>query len=206
MPDLWAQIHAERRALAADLAALTFEQWAYPSLCDGWSVRDVVAHLAASTKLTPGRFFSALITSGFRFNTLGAQKLAEELGASPEDTLANFCATIETTTHPPGPAGAMLGEIVVHSADVRRPLGIGTHSSAEAMIGAARVFLSSNAVIGARRRIAGLRLRANDLGWTSGSGPEIEGPMVSLVLAMCGRPAAVRDLTGEGVATLQARL
>jgi uncharacterized protein (TIGR03083 family) len=205
MPDLWAQIHAERRALAEDLATLTPEQWAHPSLCRGWSVRDVVAHLAASAKLTPGKFFPALMASGFRFNVMGEQKLAEELGASPKETLANFNATIETATHPPGPATAMLGEIVVHSADIRRPLGISTRPSPEAMLAVARLYRSSNMLIGAKHRTAGLRLRATDLAWTSGAGPEVEGPLESLVLAMCGRADAFDDLAGEGAMILKAR-
>ena len=55
--DIWPVVHAERRALAADLAALTPEQWQTPSLCTGWSVHDVLAHMVATAKETPAGFF-----------------------------------------------------------------------------------------------------------------------------------------------------
>src|SRR5690348_15293490 len=55
--ELWPIIHTERHALADDLAGLTPEQWATPSLCGRWSVHDVLAHMLATAKETPGRFF-----------------------------------------------------------------------------------------------------------------------------------------------------
>jgi uncharacterized protein (TIGR03083 family) len=56
--DIWPVVHAERRALAADLADLTPEQWETPSLCAGWSVHDVLAHMVATAKETRRRSFS----------------------------------------------------------------------------------------------------------------------------------------------------
>ena len=133
MSDPWPLIHAERRALVDDLSSLSPEECARPSLCAEWSVRDVLAHLTATAKMTPGKFFSGLIGSGFRFNALGSKVLTHELGASGAETLDNFRAILDATTHPPGPTMAMLGEIVVHSGDVRRPLGISRAPSPEAM-------------------------------------------------------------------------
>ena len=66
-------------------------------------------------------------------------------------------------------------------------------------------YKGSNLVIGAKNRIAGLRLRATDVDWSRGDGPEVEGPITSLVMAMTGRKAAIGDLSGEGVATLSSR-
>jgi len=60
--------------------------------------------------------------------------------------------------------------------------------------------------IGLKSRIAGLRLTATDTAWTNGDGPEVSGPILSLVMAMTGRAAAVDDLSGDGVATLRARM
>ena len=57
MTDLWNLVAAERRALADDLAHLTPEQWADQSLCSGWTVRDVVAHLTAAASTSPLAFF-----------------------------------------------------------------------------------------------------------------------------------------------------
>ena len=66
-------------------------------------------------------------------------------------------------------------------------------------------YKGSNLLIGSKRRISGLTLRATDADWTTGTGPEVSGPILSLVMAMTGRKAADDDLTGEGVATLRSR-
>jgi uncharacterized protein (TIGR03083 family) len=66
----WPLIHAEREALADDLASLTDEQWATASLCPGWPVRDVLGHVIATAKMTPGAFFTGLAKAGFRFNDM----------------------------------------------------------------------------------------------------------------------------------------
>ena len=63
----------------------------------------------------------------------------------------------------------------------------------------------SDLIVGAKRRIDGLMLRATDTGWTTGSGPEVTGPHLSLILAMTGRPAALADLSGEGLGILKSR-
>jgi chitodextrinase len=66
-------------------------------------------------------------------------------------------------------------------------------------------FKGSNLLIGAKKRVAGLRLTATDADWTTGDGPEVSGPVASLVMAMTGRSAALDDLGGEGVAKLRSR-
>jgi hypothetical protein len=50
-----------------------------------------------------------------------------------------------------------------------------------------------------------VRLRATDTDWSHGTGPEVAGQMVALVMAMTGRRQAVDDLTGNGVAVLRDR-
>jgi hypothetical protein len=98
-----------------------------------------------------------------------------------------------------------LGEIVVHGEDIRRPLGL-THSSPEsALLAVADTWKNSNLLIGAKRRISGLRLRATDTEWTHGDGPEVLGPLQSLVLAMTGRKGSHIDLGGEGLGVLSSR-
>ncbi|MGH9007780.1 MAG: maleylpyruvate isomerase family mycothiol-dependent enzyme [Acidimicrobiales bacterium] len=175
-------------------------QWVYIS------AYDVLAHLIATTRLTPSRFFPALAASGFKFDRLVATRLKRELGASGADTLANLWSRVDTTSHPPGPVMAMVGEIVVHSGDIGRPLGITHAYDADALTSAADFYKSSNLLIGAKTRIAGLTLRATDVDWSTGSGPEVSGPLIALVLAMCGRSATSGDLSGEGAATLASRL
>jgi uncharacterized protein (TIGR03083 family) len=99
----------------------------------------------------------------------------------------------------------MLGETIIHSEDIRRPLGIKHDYPADALIQVADFFKTSNLIIGTKRRIDGLTLRATDATWSHGTGPEVSGPMLSLVMAMTGRKPALEDLSGEGVATLRDR-
>ena len=203
--DVWPAIHAERRALAADLEPLTEPQWATPSLCSGWSVRDVLAHMTAAAKFTAPKFFAALVASGLRFTSVNTKGVSLNLGGSPADTLAAFKGEVTSTTHPPGPNETWLGEVVVHSADIRRPLGIVRDYPTDVLVTVADFYKGSNLLIGAKKRIAGLTLRAADADWTTGSGPEVTGPLLSLVQAMTGRRPALDDLSGDGLATLRAR-
>lgn len=201
----WPLIHDEREALAADLATLTGEQWATRSLCADWTVRDVLGHMIATAKMTPPKFFAGLAGAGFRFNAMNEKNIAREATANPSDGLAEFRRHLKDTTHPPGPVEAMLGEAVIHSADIRRPLGMSRDYPAEALTRVSDFFKGSNLLIGAKRRIEGIALRATDTDWSTGSGPEVTGPHLSLVLAMTGRSAALADLSGEGLATLRSR-
>jgi uncharacterized protein (TIGR03083 family) len=204
--DPWTIIHAERKALVDDLEWLTDEQWTTPSLCAQWSVREVLAHMAATAGMTPGKFLGGLMAAGFRFNAMTARDVAKEMKGTPADTLARFKDQLTATTHPPGPIAAMIGESVVHGEDIRRPLGISHAYSAEALSQAASFYGSSNLLIGGKRRIAGLALQATDIDWWTGAGPEVSGPAASLVLAITGREAALEDLSGEGLAALKARM
>jgi uncharacterized protein (TIGR03083 family) len=203
--ETWPVIHEERKALAADLLGRSGEDWATPSMCGQWTVRDVLAHMTSAAGLTPPSFFGQLVAHGFSFDKLQEAGVAAHLGSSPAQTLSNFEARVTSVKHPPGPAGTWLGEVIVHAEDIRRPLGIEHHYPDEAVIQVADFYQGSNLLIGSKGRIAGLTLRATDADWTHGTGPEVTGPMLSLVMAMTGRQRVLGDLSGEGVATLRAR-
>ena len=203
--DTWPTIHAERRALAADMRTVTGDQWETPSLCSNWTVRDVLAHMTAAATLTPPSFFGKLISSGFSFEKVQESGVAAQRGSSPADTLAHFEGVVDSVKHPPGPNTTWLGEVIVHAEDIRRPLGIKHSYPNDAVVAVARFYQGSNLLIGSKRRISGLTLQATDAEWSHGTGPEVAGPIVSLVLAMTGRTAALDDLTGDGVATLRTR-
>jgi uncharacterized protein (TIGR03083 family) len=202
----WPVIHAEREALVADLAPLTDEQWATPSLSADWTVRDVLAHMTATAKMTPGRFIAKLVGAGFRFNAMTAKDVAAERGDSGRAVLAAFTAQLKATTHPPGPLEAMVGEVVVHGEDIRRALGISHRYSDEALTGSADFYRKSNLLIGAKRRADGLTLRASDVNWSAGDGPEVTGPLASIILAITGRRAGLAELSGAGLPTLTQRI
>lgn len=203
--ETWKYIHSERAELAQTWTELSSEQWAAASWCDGWSVQDTAGHVLAAAEQTPGNFYKELISAGFKFDVF-TDRAARRLGAiGPDELVRRLRARTSTTNHPPAPVLAMLGEIVVHGQDIRRPLGL-EHSSPEAaLVAVADSWKNSNLLIGSKRRIAGLRLRATDAQWSHGDGPEVSGPLGSLVMAMTGRKAVHPDLSGDGVAVLAGR-
>jgi len=203
--ETWRLIHTERVAMAETWATLTTDQWTTPSWCGGWSVQDTAGHVLAAAEQTPANFYKEMIAAGFRFNVF-ADRAAKRLGAiGPDDLVRRLQARTTTTNHPPAPVVAMLGEIVAHGADIRRPLGLEHQPSEAALVAIGDTWKKTNLLIGSKRRIAGLRLRSTDIDWTTGDGPEVSGPMLSLLLSMSGRKGANADLAGDGLATLAAR-
>jgi uncharacterized protein (TIGR03083 family) len=202
---IWPTIHAERKALAHDLADLTTEQWATQSLCSEWNIHQVLAHLLSAAKMTPVKFFRNYAAAGFRFNDFTAKQVAVEGAAGPAATLSSFRDAQARTTAAPGPKETWLGEAFVHGEDIRRPLGIAHDYPLPEVARTLAFYARSNAIIGGKTRVAGLTLTATDTNASVGSGPQVEGPIVSLMLAATGRKAALADLSGPGVEELRRR-
>lgn len=203
--ETWRHIHSERAQMAETWADLSPGQWAAASWCGGWSVQDVAGHVVAAAEQTPANFYKEMAMAGFRFNVFADRAAKRIAAAGPGELVRRLQARTSTTNHPPAPVMAMLGEIVVHGEDIRRPLGLEHRPPEAALIAVADSWKNSNLLIGSKRRIAGLRLQATDAAWSHGDGPEVSGPLVSLVLAMTGRKGAHPDLTGEGLASLAER-
>lgn len=205
--DLWPLIHAERAALADDLADLTPEQWATRSLCTAWTVEETVAHLVAGASIGPLRWFRSVLGARGDFDRHNARRMAEHRGSTPAETLARFRSVVPSTTRPPGPVEMWLGEIVVHGGDVRRPLGLVREHPETTLTPLAEFFAKRNSTVAGRTNAAGLRLDATDGPFTTGpdDAPLVRGTTLALVMAMAGRGAFCDDLTGPGVATLRSR-
>jgi uncharacterized protein (TIGR03083 family) len=203
--DVWPTIHAERRALADDLDGLTPEQWGTASLCEGWTVHDVLAHLLVLESMTPFRFVTRFAGARFDFARYADRGIAREQRPDPAQTLAAFRSAQDRTTAPPGPKETWVGEHLVHGEDVRRPLGITRTYPMDAVLDTLDFYQRSQPIIGGRDRVAGLTLRATDADHSVGSGPEVSGPALDLVLAATGRPAGWASLAGPGLSTLKSR-
>ena len=203
--DVWPLVHAERAALAADLADLTGKQWAIPSLCAGLTVREVLAHLTAGASLNPVRWLAGVIRCRFDFDKQVAMRLAEQLGSTPAETFDRFRSVLTSTTKPPLPTLAMLGETIVHSQDIRLPLGIRHDYPIETLTRVAEYYQGSDLPVLTRKRIRGLRLAATDGPFSTGSGPLVSGTTLALTMAMAGRRAYCDAIRGDGAATLRER-
>ncbi|SBT40951.1 maleylpyruvate isomerase family mycothiol-dependent enzyme [Micromonospora auratinigra] len=205
--ELLAMIAAERRRTADLVDTLTPEQLATPSLCGEWTVRDVLGHLVSPLVGSPWRLASLVVRSGFRLHAANA-RLAREVGRRPTAELA--AALRRHAEHPfrPPVVGyyGQLTDLQVHGQDIRHPLGLPADLDPQR----ARVsldFLLGGRAIGFvdRRRLAGLRFEATDLGWSAGEGPLVRGSAGALLLALTGRRAALADLSGDGAAVFAGR-
>jgi uncharacterized protein (TIGR03083 family) len=203
---LWALAHAERAALADDLAGLSAEQWRHRTLCDEWDAEEVVAHLTAAASLTQGKWLRSMLGARFRPHVHNRRRLEEQRGDTPAETVDRFRAVINSTTAPSAHVPAYLGEVVVHSQDIRRPLGLTRVPSVDALTPVAEFFARRNFAVPSSSRAAELQLRADDGPFTTGSGPLVTGSTLALVMSMAGRSAYIDDLDGPGVQLLRTRM
>jgi uncharacterized protein (TIGR03083 family) len=202
---VWPTIHAERAALAADLADLSPEQWQLATMCSEWNVHEVLAHQLSAAKMTPPKFFAKFAGAGFNFDRFAGKQVAVESAGGPAATLAGFRAASGRTSAPPGPKDTWLGEAFVHGEDIRRPLGIKRDYPLAEVGRALRFYAGSDVIIGGKSRVAGLTLRATDTSLSIGTGPLVEGPVMSLLLAASGRKSVLDELSGPGVDELRTR-
>ena len=205
MTDFFAMADAERKALYPELQALTDAQWATMTVCKPWTVRHLVAHMTGLGNQTAPNFFKGMIGTGFNFDKFVAKDLVKFNQGSNADVLAGFAKTLSSTKGPPGPKYVPLGEYMCHGEDIRRAIGSkGKHPDAH-VVALAGAYQKTGKPLGGKKRTAGLTLRATDVDWTFGDGPEVSGPGMDLIMAMSGRAAALDNCTGEGVATMRAR-
>ncbi|TQK69823.1 MULTISPECIES: maleylpyruvate isomerase family mycothiol-dependent enzyme [unclassified Nocardioides] len=206
MTDVWPFVRQERLALLADLESLTAEQWDVPSLCAGWSVHDVVAHLVDVAKTSVPRFVLTMARARFDFDRQNQDGVERERGRTPAETVARWRAAVDLRRSPPAPRVTRLVEEIVHGEDVRRPLGIARAYDDGAVADAfGWQVRTSEAMGGTRRTLAGLTLAATDAGLVHGDGPRVEGRAIDLLLVSAGRTVVLDDLSGPGVATLRER-
>ena len=206
-PAVWQAVHAERRALISDLEPLSPEQWSRPSLCPGWDIHDVVAHLVDTAKTTRLGFLRRLIAARFAFDQANADGVTRERAAAPDVTLAEFRRVEEATKTPPAALATRLVEAIVHGEDIRRPLGIPHSYPADSVEDALRYQLKTGTGMGGgRERAAGFRLKALDSQLAHGAGPEVRGNSVALLMAVSGRRVTADDFSGAGATAFLRKL
>ncbi|MDJ0356899.1 maleylpyruvate isomerase family mycothiol-dependent enzyme [Paenarthrobacter sp. PH39-S1] len=204
--DLWALAHAERAALAEDLAILSPDQWQHQTLCGQWDVEQVVAHLTAAASLNQWQWLRSMLGARFRPDVHNQRRLQEHRGNTSAQTLVQFCAVINSSIAPSSHTPAYLGEVLVHAQDIRHALGLPRTPSIDALTPVAEFYARRNFTVASRTHAAGLQLKADDGPFTAGTGPLVTGPTVALVMTMAGRVPYLDYLQGAGVPTLRSRL
>lgn len=205
MTDFMAMVPGERRSLSEYLATLSADQWTAQTPCAKWNVQQLTGHLVAAAKITAPHFFGGLIKSGFSFDKFIECDLAKYAEGTPADMMARFNSIIDSNRKPPGPAYVAFGEIMVHGEDIRRATGTRGEYKPEHLVALAEAYKTTGAPLNGKKRSAGLKLTATDVDWSTGSGPEVQGPCMALIRAMTGRPDGLEECSGDGLATLTSR-
>ena len=203
MDSIWTTVHQERQSLIDDLSGIAADQWNTQSLCDDWTVHDVLAHLVDDAKTTKAGFVRNLILARFNFDRANENGVHRERKDIPGETLEAFRQVSNRTSSAPAPLASRLVEIVVHGEDIRRPLGISHTYPVEAIIAAIDYQLAtSDSMGGSKDRAAALKLIANDADWSHGSGAEVRGDAIEILMTLTRRPVSNGALEGAGVASL----
>jgi uncharacterized protein (TIGR03083 family) len=196
----------ERLAFADFLAGLTPEQWASPSLCAGWTVRDVAAHCVSFEGMSGGQLATRFLKGRLQTDRINALAVADLAASSTEDLIG----LLRDNALPHGLGAGFGGRValtdnMIHQQDIRRPLGLARSIPAE-RLSAALDFVRYAPTIRGAWHVRGLHLAATDVDWTHGKGPDLRGSGEALLMAMAGRPDALSDLDGPGLETLAPRL
>ncbi|MEU3355105.1 maleylpyruvate isomerase family mycothiol-dependent enzyme [Streptomyces sp. NPDC037389] len=186
--DVRAAIASERRELADVLDSLTEAQWDAPSLCAGWRVREVAAHMSQGFRYSFGRTALELARAGGNLHRMTDRLARRDAAALSRREIAQ--ALRENAHHPwKPPVGglpAALGHDVVHGLDITVPLGLGRRVPEERLRIVFRTVQPSTLRF-FKARLEGVELRATDLEWSYGSGRALAGPAQELLLLAYGR-------------------
>ena len=211
----WALVAKERRSLADYGEALTEKQWVAPSLCEGWKISDVYAHLVLESRYKAYEVLPSLVRGRGNIhsmmdqlarkyaNTMSQKQLVKRLGEDANLKLSpRFVSPLE-----------VLIDLVIHGADIKLALGDGWQVQPEVMKHILDNWHPSQLRFGTitnriRRRMKGLHWKAEDFAWSSGkeAWPSISGSGQFLIFAIAGRGHALKYLHGEGVAAMKERI
>ncbi|GIH97891.1 maleylpyruvate isomerase family mycothiol-dependent enzyme [Planobispora siamensis] len=207
--EIWAALEIERRGLADMLDGLSPEDWDRPSLCEGWRVREVAAHLAMSVEVKVGRVLVEFVRARGSFNRVVRDTAVRHARRqSTGDIVEEIRKTAVSHsrafgTKPLDP----LFDALVHGQDIAVPLRIGRTMPLEAARVCATHIWERGFLFHPQRRLRGLRLVATDTDWAVGEGEVVQGPVQALLLLMSGRStAALPDLDGAGMPAPSSRI
>lgn len=202
-----------RRAAVPDMCATLGQvsdfEWTKPSLCDGWQIRHVPAHLVTGYLFEPEQLTEFVAQ-------VGSVAEAAKRGAIDFASAHEPMAVVEAferhagKVEPTGvaaiiPPPELFVDQLIHRADVARPLGLRCDLPEEHLLAALIVMPAIEGFIGAKMRATGLRFEATDVPWVCGDGPVVRGPGEAILLALSGRPCGLENCEGDGLEVLTAR-
>lgn len=195
-------IAAQRAELAEILAGLPAPSWDEPTLCAGWRVREVVAHITMPFRYGGPRFMLELARSRGRFNAMSDRVARRDAARMSPAELAG--AVRSNTGHPWKPPGGgftgALAHDLIHGLDITVPLGLARPVPEERLRLVLPASLTDRSVRFFGTDLGGIELRASDIDWTLGSGAPLTGAAADLLLVLCGRKLPPGRLAGAPAA------
>jgi len=198
-------VAAQRRELAALLGGLAPEVWDRPSLCAGWRVRDVVAHMTMPFRYPARRFLAEMIKARGNFDRMADRCARRDGQAPPGELLAMLRENERNPWKPPGGGlASALTHDVIHGQDITVAL------DSEHLIPEERLRIVLQTITTPRSLkhfgmdLTGIELRASDIDWSFGSGAPLSGPARDLALAVCDRKLPAGRLRGAPAARFTA--
>jgi uncharacterized protein (TIGR03083 family) len=209
-PDqIWQTIDTQRANLCDLLGDLTDDEWRQPSLCVGWTVRDVAAHLTLQQLGLRDLLGFMGKWRGSMDRTIAHVARVRAAQLTTEQIIAGIRGMMGSRRHTLGVTHLeTLCDILVHSQDITIPLGrhLDVPADAAAVCASRALSMRWPPPLPSAKKMAGFRITATDTTWSTGEGPTVEGPMAALLLVYCGRLVALPQLSGDGAAELTARL
>jgi uncharacterized protein (TIGR03083 family) len=197
--DLMTAIATERRDLAGTLAGLAPAAWDTPSLCAGWRVREVVAHMTMPFRYSPQQFGQEMAEAHGDFDKMADRAACRDAEQLPAAELVRMLRENENFRWEP-PGGGLVGALThdaIHGLDIAVPLGTGRRVPGDSV----RTVLDTMTRPGAPgyfgTDLTGVQLVAGDMDWSYGAGPAVSGLAQDLALVLFGRKLPAGQLHGE---------
>lgn len=204
---VWRYVESQRLDLADLLGGLSPEQWQHPSLCPGWTVREVAAHVISSPQARVLPTLGAFVRHRGDLDRMILAEGKQWGRAEPDDIVAQYQRYAGSRKHPIGTTyWEPLLDVLVHGQDIAVPLGIPRTMPVPAAAAAATRVWSKAFPFKARQRLRGLRLEATDTDWSAGEGALVRGPIEAILVVLTGRKHGLPRLTGDGTAEAAHRL
>ena len=203
----WRVVDERRVVVAEILDGLGPERWTTPSLCAGWTVRDVGAHLSIAATSSVSEVLPWVLKSRGSFDRMIHDSAIDRARRPTDAIVSDLRGIVGSRKLAPSTFWRdPLLDAIVHAHDIARPLGITVAAPVEAARTAVDWAWLRRFPFFPAWRLRGLRLVASDVAWERGDGLELRGPIESLLLVSTGRPAGLAELDGPGLELAESRL
>ena len=201
--DIWEEVRRLRLEIGKEIAGLSPDQWDMPSWCTGWRIRDVLGHVVQNVEAIQLSMFWQMIRNPVRPDRV-IDRLARKLGGQPiPELVERLCRAADRRFHLVGlPPAMAIGDLLVHEVDALRPAGIVLDPPIADVLMVLDIYKKWGRRVFHAVPHRDVSLVATDASWRSGSGPEVRGKAIDLLMVVANRRQVVDRLEGPGLAQL----